>query len=517
MKVVEGQKIKKPEDPTKENYIFSGWYKDAEHTAAWDFDKDVVNGDITLYARWSEIAETVYTVTFDMDGGNEIEPVSVKADETVTEPANPVKIGYKFGGWYSDTEKQSEYDFNTPVTDNITIYAKWEKMEFALVDFDDTGLEAQEVTWDAGTKTLDITKATGSVTLAFNVTGASEVTNNPTHKYDTYALSIGGTEQLKEIAKVVGTVDSKIKMEVKIPNQSPKVPLDIEVIIADAGDPNAKDVITIKSRPDYAGTGIQPVLMKTMDNKLVFWAPVNVGATEIPTIVPRVNPEPGGTNVITKSCGLLFQWGRKYGFENTNNTTDTDAEAFDGKTDPLGFPTGKGALKEMHKWDGKFILRSESSPNTQYNWLLFNEGSDNPDMDGMIDDEWYHKLWNEGTEDSPVKTDYDPCPDGWRVPTDAEWEAIGVDNRSVPKDWDDTNHLWTIAGAESDQKLILPAAGRRFNDSGTTYLQGYGCFYWSSVPSTNVHAQYVGSEGHDWNGRLKGSRAMGHSVRCIQE
>ena len=129
IKVSEGLKITKPEDPTREDYIFSGWYKDAEHTAAWDFDKDVVNGDITLYARWSEIAETVYTVTFDMDGGNEIEPVSVKADETVTEPANPVKIGYKFGGWYSDTEKQSEYDFNTPVTDNITIYAKWEKME----------------------------------------------------------------------------------------------------------------------------------------------------------------------------------------------------------------------------------------------------------------------------------------------------------------------------------------------------------------------------------------------------
>lgn len=48
-----------------------------------------------------------------------------------------------------------------------------------------------------------------------------------------------------------------------------------------------------------------------------FWAPVNAGATEIPTTVPQAKSEVGGTNEITKSCGQLFQWGRKYGFEET--------------------------------------------------------------------------------------------------------------------------------------------------------------------------------------------------------
>ena len=517
--VNKGEKLVKPTDPTLENRSFLGWYKNAACTSEWNFDKDVVNGDITLYARWSEVGETVYTVTFDTDGGNEIDPVSVKADETVTEPATPAKLGYKFGGWYSDAAKQSEYDFNTPVTNDITLYAKWEKAEFALTDFD-IKQAAQEVTWDADTKTLDISKATGSVTLSFNVVGALEVTNDATHKYDTYARSIGGTEQLKEIVKVVGTVDGKIGMEVMIPNQSPKVPLDIEVVITDAGNPNAKDVITIKSRPDYDDTGIQPVLMKTEDNKLVFWAPVNVGATEIPTsVIDAILGIPDGTNVITPSCGQLFQWGRKYGFENTIDETYTNEQAFDGATEEPGYPKGEEALKNMKPWDGRFILETHLFPATRGNWFLFDAGGavNNPDDSGMIDGEWYQKLWNQGTEDSPVKTDYDPCPAGWRVPTRTEWEAIGADNNSVTNDWDKTKGLLTIAGAESDQKLILPAAGYRLGSTGTFGRQGsFGNCWSSSVPSGSVYASYVVFYSATLS-TFSDNRANGLSVRCIQE
>ena len=586
--VNKGEKLVRPTDPTMEKRSFLGWYKDAACTIEWNFNKDVVNGDITLYARWSEVGETVYTVTFDTDGGNEIDPVSVKADEKVSEPTTPVKSGYKFGGWYSDAGKQNKYDFNTPVTENITLYAhwseavyivtfntdggnkiapvpvkadekvaepatpvkpdckfggwysdagkqnkydfstpvtknitlyaKWEKAEFALVDFDDTGLEAQGVKWDAGTKTLDITNAKGDATFSFNVEGASGVDKNVTPKYDRLAKSIGGVSKLDGIVNVGAVVGGKIGMKIKTPVQNnPKVPLDIEVVIADAGDPNAKDVITIKSRPDYDGTNIQPVMMKTKDNKLVFWAPVNVGATEIPTIVPQADSEPGGTNVITKSCGQLFQWGRKYGFENTNNKTDTDAEKFKGEA-PLGYPKGGKDVANMSPWDGKFILESYSSPNTRGNWFLFNtDGSDNTYDAEVSVGEWYQQLWNEGTEESPVKTDYDPCPAGWRVPTLTEWKAIGADY-SVTHDWDSTNHLLTIAGAESDQKLILPAVGKRKYDSGDSSDQGRCGYYWSSSVWFDRGGK-VGFASFSTARLSVGelSRAHGHSVRCIQE
>ncbi len=52
-KVKAGSLIDKPEDPTKLDFIFDGWYKDEKYTKAWDFTADKVTGDTTLYAKWS--------------------------------------------------------------------------------------------------------------------------------------------------------------------------------------------------------------------------------------------------------------------------------------------------------------------------------------------------------------------------------------------------------------------------------------------------------------------------------
>lgn len=47
-----GNTIERPADPVAEGYIFEGWYKEATCTNAWDFDKDIVQADIVLYAKW---------------------------------------------------------------------------------------------------------------------------------------------------------------------------------------------------------------------------------------------------------------------------------------------------------------------------------------------------------------------------------------------------------------------------------------------------------------------------------
>ncbi len=54
--VEENGKVTEPTAPTKENYVFGGWFKDSECTEAWVFATDTVQGDITLYAKWT--AET---------------------------------------------------------------------------------------------------------------------------------------------------------------------------------------------------------------------------------------------------------------------------------------------------------------------------------------------------------------------------------------------------------------------------------------------------------------------------
>ena len=511
--VNKGDKLAKPTNPTKENCSFLGWYKDDAYTSPWEFATDVVNGDITLYARWSNPGEAVYTVTFDTDGGNEMEPASVKANEKLTMPANPQKLGFKFRGWYSDPEKQVVYDFNAPVTGDITLYAKWIKSEIALEGFSTSALAGTGVIWYPETKTLDITNATKSGTLSFDVLGANTITpNSVVAAYDKHAKSIGGEDKLNEILVAGAAVENKMGVDVKTPVQTLNVPLDIYVSISDISNPEDAEVITIKSRPNYADTEYKPVMMKTTDGKTVFWAPINVGATKMPESVPTT-----ADTDITESCGKLFQWGRNFGLAATNNAARTAADTTGVRA--LGFPTGQDFLAGMNEWNNKFIYSSTSEPNTQYNWLLFEAGKDNPGGGEMVADAWYQKLWNSGTEANPVKTDSDPCPEGWRVPTISEWKAIGAGNTAVTKEWDDVNKLLSIPGAdtEGEHKLVLPAAGNRYNSSGASNYQGSYGYYWSSsVPSGSVNASYV-SFGSATLGTNTNCRAYGRSVRCVQE
>lgn len=69
---------------------------------------------------------TTYTVTFDSNGGTEVAAQTVAEGQTATEPENPTLADYTFGGWFTDDDTfLDEYVFTTPVTANITLYAKW--------------------------------------------------------------------------------------------------------------------------------------------------------------------------------------------------------------------------------------------------------------------------------------------------------------------------------------------------------------------------------------------------------
>ena len=66
--------------------------------------------------------EKTYTVTFDSNGGNVVPAQPVKKGAKAVKPTDPTRSGYTFNGWYLNGVK---YDFNTPVTGNITLVAKW--------------------------------------------------------------------------------------------------------------------------------------------------------------------------------------------------------------------------------------------------------------------------------------------------------------------------------------------------------------------------------------------------------
>ena len=134
--VESGKLATKPSNPTKKGYTFNGW----------DFDFTTpITADITITAKWKKIVSSTetnsnkpsnpnnsnstpvtvkYTVSFNSNGGSSVSSQTIVKDSKVTEPTNPTKSGYTFIAWQIDG---SNYNFNTPITKDITLVAKWEK------------------------------------------------------------------------------------------------------------------------------------------------------------------------------------------------------------------------------------------------------------------------------------------------------------------------------------------------------------------------------------------------------
>ena len=213
------------------------------------------------------------------------------------------------------------------------------------------------------------------------------------------------------------------------------------------------------------------------------WAPVNCGyhATDF-------------------KYGKLYQWGRKYG-------QGYEGELYAGSYDYIGVISdatipifAEGGVSEI---DGNH----KSNANVYYtgasNWAAPRN----------------NELWNSGTESNPVKTEYDPCPDGWRVPTYAELNEL-CQNRSS---WtsEDGQYGFGFSGADSYTETVpqvfFPAAGYRSYSTGNADYRGNDGYYSSSRPhgTTNIYIlRFSKNNAKMYDGH---SRAGGFSVRCVQE
>lgn len=112
--------ISTPETPIREGYRFDGWYLTdsylTEQKVKFPYQ---VDGDRTLHAKWVKRC----TIKFDTkDGGTEIPDVVQDEGYTVAKPADPTRENYRFAGWYLGG---SEYNFDSVVSQDLTIEAKW--------------------------------------------------------------------------------------------------------------------------------------------------------------------------------------------------------------------------------------------------------------------------------------------------------------------------------------------------------------------------------------------------------
>lgn len=88
----------------------------------------------------SDVSAAYYTVNFNSNGGSAVSGVKIVSGNRLSKPANPVKDGYVFDGWYTDKILTAAYNFSSAVTKSFTLYAKWtpkndaEKWENPFVD-----------------------------------------------------------------------------------------------------------------------------------------------------------------------------------------------------------------------------------------------------------------------------------------------------------------------------------------------------------------------------------------------
>lgn len=112
---------------------------DEEKTAGSDYNWDKATGTLTIDASVIHgdiniciVAECI--VTFNMNGHGVVPaPQIIEENGKVTEPSPAPKAeGYDFGGWFTDSECTSPYDFNSLVTASFTLYAKWTAKEYTI-------------------------------------------------------------------------------------------------------------------------------------------------------------------------------------------------------------------------------------------------------------------------------------------------------------------------------------------------------------------------------------------------
>jgi uncharacterized protein (TIGR02145 family) len=182
----------------------------------------------------------------------------------------------------------------------------------------------------------------------------------------------------------------------------------------------------------------------------------NLGASQVATSSTDAN-----------SYGDLLQWGR----------------GDDGHQDRSSSTTSTNSNSPGH---GNFILETVSP----YDWRITQDDN----------------LWNGESATN------NPCPSGWRLPTEAEWEAER--NNGGTGFWG-TGGLQNNSTGAMNSVLKLPLAGSRSNSNGSLSNVGAGGGYWSSTVSSTYsrHLNFNSSNA----GMLTYSRAVGLSVRCLKD
>ena len=204
----------------------------------------------------------------------------------------------------------------------------------------------------------------------------------------------------------------------------------------------------------------------------VVWAPVNCGHKKADIDLN----------------GRLYQWGRRYGIENHSDSKIQEI------TGPVSLEVGQSKENE------NIYIKVTSN----YDWLMVTNNS----------------LWRNGTPNHPIKTQYDPCPNGWRIPTKSELASLSK-NHSTGVEYDGQRGRWfsgETAYSEGVIAIFLPGASSYAGaNAGGTHWPNY----WTSDVDDSSRPWALEFDSIKGGGRCgmtwQTAKRNACSVRCVKE
>lgn len=178
------------------------------------YDPDKIASYKWLHVR---LAET-YTVTYNINGGTEVDPVPVMENNNkLNQPDNPTKEGYNFVGWYKDEALTRVWDFaNDTVTSDMTLYAKWSEVPvYSISGIVDRAQNSGTLTPVSGA-TVELKKGSEVIANAeTNAKGEYILIGVPSGEYNivvTKDNSDGTTEVMTKLITVSGADQTDINI-----------------------------------------------------------------------------------------------------------------------------------------------------------------------------------------------------------------------------------------------------------------------------------------------------------------
>ena len=224
--------------------------------------------------------------------------------------------------------------------------------------------------------------------------------------------------------------------------------------------------------------------------------------------VINITQNPGN---VKKGATTLYQFGRKDAFPGVA-TSDLKAGSI---TENAG---DNMSIKNNIQNPDKFYIYGSS---LWTNYGYYNLWSADNTVTGV---------YNQGNDNPVVKTVYDPCPVGFKMPANNAFTGftttgqnstsqseLNVDGTDDWQQWTNNfgHNFWT--NSSKTATINFPASGLRFYNDGSLYSVGYGGYYWSAVPGDTYIGCYLSFNSGYVNPLNNDTRSYGFSVRAVSE